>query len=162
MDDRIQAAWANGPLTLRVLKEALETSFGKEIGDEAFQQAAQSALDRGIIAAAGGGSVTLDTRVRLPDVALFTEAQLTARELQDFAGIVQDLIRAAPELGLTFRVSVIAEGAKPAPDVIAALNELFARASRKLRLEWAVTIRLLSVRTPERRRPMAGRLLGSR
>src|SRR5947209_14185368 len=50
VDDRIQAAWANGPLTLRVLKEALETSFGKEIGDEAFQQAAQSALDRGIIA----------------------------------------------------------------------------------------------------------------
>src|SRR5207302_2348864 len=107
-------------------------------------------LDRGLIVPVSGvgGVVTLDTRVRLPDVALFTEAQLTARELQDFAGIVQDLIRAAPELGLTFRVSVIAEGAKPAPDVIAALNELFARASRKLRLEWAVTIRLLSVRTP--------------
>jgi len=137
VDDRIQAAWANGPLTLRVLKEALETSFGKEIGDEAFQQAAQSALDRGIIVATGGasGAAALDTRVRLPDVALFTEAQLTAREMQDFAGIVQDLIRAAPELSLAFRVSVVAEGAKPAPDVIAALNDLLARASRKLRLE---------------------------
>src|SRR5436309_1886191 len=43
--------------------------------------------------------------------------------------------RAAPELNLTFRVSVIAEGAKPAPDGIAALNDLPARASRKLRLE---------------------------
>jgi hypothetical protein len=128
---------ASGPPTLRVLKEALEAASGQEIGDEAFQQAAQSALDRGIIVAAGGvgGAVTVDTRVRLPNVALFTEAQLTAREVQDFAGIVQDLIRAAPELSLTFRVSIIAEGAKPAPDVIAALNDLLARASRKLRRE---------------------------
>jgi hypothetical protein len=84
-----------------------------------------------------GQVVALVEKWRRPSttVVLFTEAKPTPREPQDFAGIVQDLIRAAPELTLGVRVTVIAEGAKPAPDVIAALNDLLAGAGRKLQLE---------------------------
>lgn len=136
--DGVQAAWASGTPTLRALKEALAVYRGETIEDEAFQRAVEAALNRGLfVLADGAGTATPvpTTRVRMPNVTLFAEAQLSPRQLQDLAENVQDLIAAAPELSFAFRVSISAEGAKPAPEVIAALNKLLAKVSGKWRLE---------------------------
>lgn len=136
--DAAQTAWASGTPTLRALKEALAAYRGEIIEDGVFEQSVQSALNRGIIILADGagtGAMTSTTRVRVPNVTLFAEAQLSPRQLQDLADIVQDLVGTAPELRFAFRVSVSAEGAKPTPEVIAALNKLLAKVSGKWRLE---------------------------
>lgn len=136
--DVAQTVWERGTPTLRAIKEAIERYRGAKIDNAVFEHAAQAALDRGLIAFADGPeplSATLNTRVRLPDITLFAEAQLSPREIIDFAEIVQDVIRTAPELSFAFRVNISAEGAKPAPEIIAALNELLARVSRRWKLE---------------------------
>lgn len=138
IDDRLNSIWTSGTTTLRAIKEAIETYHGKALDDEAFERAAQTALNRGLIALADdgrAGSLTLSTRVRLPHITLFAEAQLKPREIQDFAEIVQDLFRIAPELAFAFRFSISAEGARPSGDTIAALNEVLGKVSRKWKLE---------------------------
>lgn len=134
----VRSAWASGTPTLRTLREALAAYLGEAVEDEAFRRATQAAVNRGLIAladTAGTGALTLATRVRMPSATLFAEAQLSPRQLADFAEIVKDLIATAPELDFAFRVNVSAEGSKPTPEVIAALNKLLAKVSGKWRLE---------------------------
>jgi len=138
VSDQLQDIWTNSATTLRAIKEAIEAYRGTTLNDEAFERAAQAALNRGIIALAEDGradAVTLSTRVRLPDITLFAEAQLNPRAIQDFADLVQDLIRTAPEIAFAFRISIAAEGPKPSGETIAALNELLGKVSRKWKLE---------------------------
>jgi hypothetical protein len=71
----------------------------------------------------------------MPKASLFAEAQLYGQEIQDFAGVVPDLKRAAPELDFAFRVTITAEGDKPSGEVVAKLNKLLASISNKWRLE---------------------------
>lgn len=136
--DGVRSAWTSGTPMLRAIKEALGAYLGLAIEDEAFQRATQAAMNRGLIAladAAAAGPLTLATRVRMPSATLFAEAQLSPRQLTDFAEIVKDLIAAAPELTFAFRVNVSAEGSKPTPEVIESLNKLLAKVSTKWRLE---------------------------
>jgi hypothetical protein len=71
----------------------------------------------------------------MPKASLYAEAQLSAQEIQDFAEVVAELKRAAPELEFSFRVTVTAEGEKPTADTLTSLNEMIGRVSSKWRLE---------------------------
>ena len=136
-----QEVWASPSPTLGKLKTALEAHKGRSLSDEVFRKAAEGALARGLFSLVEPtkplppGKALADVRVRKPKVSLFAEAQLLAKEVQDFAGVLPDLKRAAPELDFAFRVTITAEGDKPGEDVIAEINKILARVSSKWRLE---------------------------
>jgi hypothetical protein len=135
------AVWTANTPSLGKLKSALEAAKGRMLRDDVLRKAAEAALARGLFALADpkkslpSGKSLLDVRVRLPRASVYAEAQLTAREIQDFAEVVPELKRAAPELEFSFRVTVTAEGDKPTADTLVTLNELLDRVTAKWRLE---------------------------
>jgi hypothetical protein len=136
-----QSVWSGTAPTFGKLKAALEASKGRVLPEDVFRKAVDGALARGLFALADPkkalptGKGFLDVRVRMPKASLYAEAQLSAKEIQDFAEIVADLKREAPELEFSFRVTLAAEGEKPTADTLAKLNEMLARVSSKWRLE---------------------------
>jgi hypothetical protein len=136
-----QKVWTRPSPTLGKLKSALEAHKGRSLPDDVFRKAAASALARGLFGLADptkplpAGKAFADVRVRMPKASLFAEAQLSAQEVQDFAAILPDLKRAAPELDFAFRVTVTAEGDKPTVEVVAELNKLLENVSSNWRLE---------------------------
>src|SRR5262249_36959694 len=136
-----QAVWTANAPTLGKLKSALEASKGRTLPDDVFRKAAEAALARGLFGLADPkkslptGKGFLDVRLRMPKASLYAEGQLSAQEVQDFAEVVADLKRVAPELEFSFRVTVTAEGEKPSKDTLTKLNEMIRRVSSKWRLE---------------------------
>lgn len=136
-----QAVWSATTPTLGKLKAALEASKGRALPDDVFRKATEAALARGLFAlvdpkkALPTGKSFSDVKVRMPKASLFAEAQLSAKEVQDFAEVVADLKRAAPEMEFTFRVTVSAEGEKPTVEALASLNEMLTKVSSKWRLD---------------------------
>jgi hypothetical protein len=136
-----QKVWASPSPTLGKLKSVLEAHKGRSLPDDVFRKAAEGALARGLFALVDPtkplptGKAFADVRVRMPKASLFAEAQLSGQEVQDFAGLVPELKRAAPDLDFAFRVTITAEGDKPSTEVVADLNKLLAGVSSKWRLE---------------------------
>jgi len=134
---RTLAVWASGTATLGRVCGALAETGGASVSEEIFLAAARTALNRGLIALVDVASspLSLASRVRLSDATLYAEAQLSARELQDFAEAIQDLMRTAPEMTFAFRMSISAEGAKPSSEIVTELNQILSRVSTKWKLE---------------------------
>jgi hypothetical protein len=136
-----QPVWNASNPTLGKLKTALETAKGRAFPDDVFRKAAEKALARGLFAVGDpkkgipAGKTYVETRVRMPKASLFAEAQLSAQEVQDFAEVVAELKKTAPELEFGFRVTITAEGDKPTAETMEKLNELMTRVSGKWRLE---------------------------
>lgn len=134
----LQEVWAQETPTLGAIKEALEKTKGQAIPQDVFLGAVIQAANRHIVEMVDPKSVhapTLASRVRLSRAMLFTDAQLSARQLQDFADIVGDLLRLAPELDFIFRLSLTAQGERPAQDRLDQINELLKKVSEGLGLE---------------------------
>ena len=71
-----------------------------------------------------------------PVGALAAEATLSADGIQDLADQVPDLLKAAVGHGLEFRVRIALDGdPPPAPDAIARINALLAKASEGWKLK---------------------------
>ena len=66
----------------------------------------------------------LGIRVARPAAAMIAETTLSPTELQRLADAMERLLTIAPELALTFRVILTAEGDRPSADVLARLNEV--------------------------------------
>jgi hypothetical protein len=98
--------------SLRAVKEALEASIlGRQIPDERFLSAVQSALECGLLLIEQQrGPLSLATRVRCPSRALMAETTLGPAELQTLADSAEQLLATAPVLDFTFRVVLTAEG----------------------------------------------------
>ena len=129
-----KAAWASGNPTLGLIKETLETNIGTTIPDHAFLEAAKGAIDGGLIIS--DGSLTDDfyhVQVRQAAWVGHAESRLTEIEIQDLAGIVDDLIEIAPELDFQFRVTINAEGEPPSNEVLKKINEALQKITDKLK-----------------------------
>jgi hypothetical protein len=125
----LPAAWTGGRSTVAAIKTALETARGRTIPDDALRKALRDALQRGWLVLDGAtalpeGPSFRDARLRIPPRTLYTEAQLTATQVQDFADAVVKLKQAAPGLDFHFRVVVTAEGDAPDRDVTAKISAL--------------------------------------
>jgi len=131
----LQDVWAQETPTLGAIKEALEKTRGRAIPQDLFLAATIQAANRHIIEMVDPKSVhapTLASRVRQSQTPLFAEAQLSARQVQDFADIVGELLRLAPELDFTFRLTVTAQGERPTQGRLEQINALL----RRVKEEW--------------------------
>ena len=131
-----KAAWESGNPTLGLIKETLESNIGTTIPDHAFLEAAKGAIDSGLIIS--DGSLTDDFyRVQVRQAAWVghAESRLTEIEIQDLAGIVDDLIEIAPELDFQFRVTINAEGEPPSNEVLEKINEALQKVTDKLKFD---------------------------
>ena len=131
-----KAAWESGNPTLGLIKETLESNIGITIPDHAFLEAAKGAIDSGLIIS--DGSLTGDfyhVQVRQAAWVGHAESRLTEIEIQDLAGIVDDLIEIAPELDFQFRVTINAEGEPPSNEVLKKINEALQKVTDKLKFD---------------------------
>lgn len=136
-----QEVWKSPAPTLGQLKENLEATRGRALPEDVFRSAVENALSRGLFALADptvqlpSGEAISGVRIRRSKASLFAEAQLSAQQLQDFAAIVPELKRAAPELDFVFRVTLTAEGEESDEDGLTELNRLLRSVSEKLRFD---------------------------
>ena len=131
-----KSAWESGNPTLGLIKETLESNIGTTIPDHAFLEAAKGAIDSGLIIS--DGSLTDDfyhVSVRQAAWIGHAESRLTEIEIQDLAGIVDDLIEIAPELDFQFRVTINAEGEPPSDEVLEKINETLQKVTDKLKFD---------------------------
>ena len=134
----LPAAWSAGRTMVAALKSALEAARGRAVPNEPLRRAVRDAIQRGHIALDGGLDLPedarfLEVRLRIPPRTLFTEAQLSAAQLQDFSDAVVKLKQAAPGLDFDFRVVVTAEGEAPDEALLERMNEVLA----KVKAGWA-------------------------
>jgi hypothetical protein len=132
--DMIEAAldYANTATpTLRALKEAIETRFvGRQVPEDVLIATVQAAIRQGRLVEAderqriGAASNVLTVKVRRPAAALLAETVLDAAALQKLAERIEHLLRVAPELAFTFKLTVSAEGQRPDSETLRRLNVL--------------------------------------
>ena len=131
-----KAAWESGNPTLGLIKKTLESNIGIIIADHVFLEAAQGAIDGGLIIS--DGSLTDDfyhIRVRQAAWIGHTESNLTEIEIQDLAEAVADLADIAPELDFQFRVTITAEGEPPSKEALEKINEALQKVTHKLKFD---------------------------
>jgi hypothetical protein len=114
--------------SLKEIKDTIKQQFfgGRQVPQDLFQAQIQAALAQGQLApsATGAGLDSLNSRVRLPDIALYGDTVLDPAALQKLTERVEDLITIAPELAFSFRVALTAEGHKPDEETLQQLNAL--------------------------------------
>jgi len=110
--------------SLRTVKEAVETAIlGREIPEERFLSAVQSALERGLLQVEQQlGPLSLAARIRRPSRALMAETTLVPAELQALAEAAEQLLSTVPGLDFTFRVVLTAEGELPDEETLDQMN----------------------------------------
>jgi hypothetical protein len=117
--------------TLRALKERIEQKYtGRNIPKTRLIEVIEQAIDRGLVTAVDQiGHLShvpnpLSVRVARPETAMIAEATLSSTELQRLAEGVERLLTIAPELGFTFRMTLVAEGERPDAETLSRLNEV--------------------------------------
>ena len=126
----IAAAMQNPPdesgyVTLRWIKETLESIRGVPIPDDVYRDAVARALNRRMILSEDAPvDEYYERRVRLPAWVAHTESRLTEVQIQDFAEAIGSLSEIAPELEFEFQLSITTEGERPPDEVLEQLNEV--------------------------------------
>lgn len=124
----------SGYVTLKWIKEKLESKKGVPIPDDVFHDAVDQALDNKLIIADGAPVDDFyQMPVRLPDWIGHAESSLTETQIQDFAEKIGNLSEIAPELEFEFQLSITAEGQRPPNEVLEQLNEVLGEVRDALR-----------------------------
>ena len=131
-----QSFGGSGQPTLGLIKENLESKKGVSIPDGMFRDAAEQAIDRGIIILADPFTNDLyQIHVRQPSWMRHTESHLTETEIQDLSGTIGNLIEIAPELDFKFRIAITAEGEPPSDEVLEQINEVLRKVTDQLKFD---------------------------
>lgn len=153
--ETVPEAWRGGESTALGISAALSRKFGKPLPWPAVRDALEAGVRNRWIALADerapwpcefaeAGKVVFrapePVTKPVPDKedpgALAAEAKLSADGIQDLAEQVPDLLKAAVGHGLEFRVRIELGGdSPPAPDAIARINALLAKASEGWKLK---------------------------
>ena len=124
---------SSGYVTLKWIKDTLESKKGVPIPDSVFRYAVEQALKyKRIIADGPPVNDYYQMPVRLPLWLGHAESRLTESQIQDFAETISDLSEIAPELEFEFRLVVTAEGESPSREVVDQLNNTFRKVTDKL------------------------------
>ena len=130
----VTPAWESGRPTLGLIKETLESKKGVSIPDDVFRNAAEQAIDRGIIILADPFTNDLyQIHVRQPSWIRHAESHLTETEIQDLTETIGNLVEIAPELDFKFRIAITAEGEPPSDEVLEQINAALRKVTGQLK-----------------------------